>query len=39
MGETRGLYWLRWKDNIRMDLQEVGFGGLVWVEMAEDRDR
>ena len=29
----------RWEDNITMDLQEVGFGGMEWLEMAQDRDR
>jgi hypothetical protein len=29
--------WLRWKDNIKMDLQEVGCGGMVWIELAQDR--
>ena len=29
----------RWEDNIKMDLQEVGFGGIDWNEMAQDRDR
>ena len=28
----------RW-DDIRMDLQEVGRGGMDWIELAEDRDR
>jgi hypothetical protein len=27
------------KDNIKMDLQEVGYGGMDWVEMAQVRDR
>ena len=27
------------EDSIKMDLQEVGLGGLGWVDMAEDRDR
>jgi hypothetical protein len=30
---------LRWEDNIRTDLQEVGCGGLDWFELAQDRDR
>ena len=29
----------RWEDNIKMDLQEVGGGGLDWIELAENRDR
>ena len=29
----------RWEDNIKMDLQEVGFGVMDWIELARDRDR
>jgi len=29
----------RWEDNIKMDLQKVGFGGRDWIELAQDRDR
>ena len=29
----------RWKDNIKMDLQEVGCRGMDWIELAQDRDR
>jgi len=28
----------RWEDNIKMDLQEVGSGGMDWIELAQDRD-
>jgi hypothetical protein len=28
-----------WEDNIKMDLQEVGCGGMDWIELAPDRDR
>jgi len=29
----------RWEDNIMMDLQEVGYGDMDWIELAQDRDR
>jgi hypothetical protein len=29
----------RWEDNIKMDIQEVGCGGMDWIELAQDRDR
>jgi len=29
----------RWKDNIKMDLQDVGCGGRDLIELAQDRDR
>jgi hypothetical protein len=28
----------RWEDNIKMDLQELGWG-VKWIELAQDRDR
>jgi hypothetical protein len=34
LGRPRG----RWEDNIKMDLQEVGCGGMDWNELAQDRD-
>jgi len=27
----------RWKDNIKMDLQEVESGGMDWIKLAQDR--
>jgi hypothetical protein len=49
MGERRGVYRIllwnlrerprrRWEDIIKMDLQEVRWG-MVWIDLAQDRDR
>jgi hypothetical protein len=29
----------RWEDNIRMDLQQVGCGGMGWIGLTQDRNR
>jgi hypothetical protein len=29
----------RWVDNITMDLGEVGWGGMNWIGVAQDRGR
>jgi hypothetical protein len=29
----------RWVDNIRMDLGEVGWGDVDWIDLAQDRNR
>ena len=34
-----GRHRRRWEDNIKLDLQEVGYGGIDWIELAQDRDR
>jgi hypothetical protein len=28
----------RWEDDIKMDLQEVGYGGMEWIELDQDRE-
>jgi len=42
-GETWGkeITWkprFIWEDNIEMDLQVVGCGGMDWIELAQERD-
>jgi len=44
VGEPEGKRLLgrprhRWEYNIKMDLQEVGCGGVDWINLAVDRDR
>ena len=34
-----GIQRPRWEDNIKMDLQEVGCGGMDCIELAQNRDR
>ena len=29
----------RWEDDIKTHLQEVGAGGIDWIDLAQDRDR
>jgi hypothetical protein len=29
----------RWEDNIKMDLGEIGWGGMDWIDLAQDRDQ
>jgi len=35
LGRTRR----RWEDNIKMGFQEVGYGSMDWIELAQDRGR
>jgi hypothetical protein len=27
----------RWEDNIKMDLREIGWGGMDWIDLTQDR--
>jgi hypothetical protein len=35
LGKTRR----RWEDNIRMDLREIGWECVYWIQLAQDRDQ
>jgi hypothetical protein len=44
VGKPRGKrqlsrHRLRWENNILMDIREIGFEGLDWIHMAQDRYR
>jgi len=29
----------RWEENLKIDIQKVGWGGMDWLALAQDRDR
>jgi hypothetical protein len=29
----------RWVDNVKTDLREIGWGGMDWINLAQDRDQ
>jgi hypothetical protein len=29
----------RWVDNIKIDLRDMGWGGVDWIGLAQDRDK
>jgi hypothetical protein len=29
----------RWVDNNKMDLREIGWDGMYWIDLAQDRDQ
>jgi hypothetical protein len=33
------MHYFRWEDNIKMDLREVAWGGMDWINLVQDRDR
>jgi hypothetical protein len=35
LGRTRR----RWVDNFKMDLRVIGWDGMVWIDLAQDRDQ
>jgi hypothetical protein len=44
LGESEGKRPLerprhRWVDNIKIDLIEIGWGGMDWIDLAQDRDQ
>jgi hypothetical protein len=34
-----GRQWHRWEDKLKIDLQEVEWGAMDWIALAQDRDR
>jgi hypothetical protein len=36
---TLGRHRLRWENNIKMDLTEIGLSGMDWIHLSQDRDK
>jgi hypothetical protein len=36
--DHKGRLRSRWVDNIKMDLGEIGWGGVDWIDLAQNRD-
>jgi hypothetical protein len=34
-----GKLWRRWEDKIRMEIMEIGWEGVEWIHLAQDRDQ
>jgi hypothetical protein len=34
-----GRFRRRWEDNIKINLREIGWGGMDWIHLAQDRDQ
>jgi hypothetical protein len=35
----RGRTRRRWGDNIKIDLREIGWGGMDWIDLVQDKDQ
>jgi hypothetical protein len=35
---TLGRLRCKWEDNITMDLRNIGWGGMDWIDVTEDKD-
>jgi hypothetical protein len=36
-GGNRPLRRRTWENNIRMDIRDIGWGGMYWIDQAQDR--
>jgi hypothetical protein len=35
----RRVLYVRWVDNIKIDLRVIGWGGVDWIDLAQDGDQ
>jgi hypothetical protein len=34
-----GRHRRRWEDNIKINVRKIGWGGMDWIDLAQDRDQ
>jgi hypothetical protein len=39
VGKPEGRLKHRWKDNIKMELREIRWGGIYWIDLDRNRDK
>jgi hypothetical protein len=39
VGKPEGRPRRRWVDNVKTDLRKIGWGGMDWIDLAQDRDQ
>jgi hypothetical protein len=39
VGKSEGRPTRRWVDNIKMDLREIGWDDMDWIDLVQDRDQ
>jgi hypothetical protein len=39
VGKPLGRPRRRWEDNIKMHLREIGWSGMDWIDLTQDRDQ
>jgi hypothetical protein len=39
VGKPEGRTAYMWEDNIKIYLREIGWGGINWIDLAQDRDQ
>jgi hypothetical protein len=38
-GKRLGIPRCRWVNNVKMDLREIGWDGIGWIDLAQNRDQ
>jgi hypothetical protein len=39
VGKPLGRFRRRWEENIKIDVRDIGWGGMDWINLAQDKDQ